>query len=527
MQTLAIELTLLGDVVQTADSATVGPHRNLGYLKGSNLLGAAAAALYDDLGPAAYTVFHSGRVRFLDAVPLTADGVAAIPVPLGWFRPKGVPYVERGRLRAESIHCLPHVTPTEMAEAGLEVIRGGHFTPSGAWLDVPRRYRLKTAVDVRSGGGPERGGLFGYEALAAGSRWLAGLELDDDVEASLAERLAAVFDRETVWLGRSRAAEYGRVEARVRTQLAASERSPGDAPWPARQPSRVTLVLTSDAALLDPETGEPTLSARAAHFGLPRAFRLDPLASQVVNRRYSPFNGHRGFRDTVHVVLGRGSVLTFTAAGGTAEVEIETLRASLRSGIGLFRQEGLGQVEVEPWYLAARHPRFKEAKKEEVRTTGPAAAAPLETPLALWMTRQSEDRRASEEAFTAATGSAKRLADSVLGLRRDKQPAPGRSQWNRLASVVRRHLQGREASVEAVRSALENEVFGTGPGPANVAANLWRQPVGGAPLSERVLREGLGDGSVGERARLLRLYLTALLVVRGLSRHRVEGEDAA
>jgi hypothetical protein len=525
MRTLAIELTLLGDVVQTAHSATTGPHRNLGYLKGSNLLGAAAAALYDALGPDAYTVFHSGRVRFRDAVPLASDGVAAIPVPLGWFRPKGVPYADGGRLQAESIHCLPHVTPVEMAELGLEVIGGGHFTPSGAWVDVPHRYRLKTAVDPRSGGGPERGGLFGYEALAAGSRWLAGIDLDDEVDDSVAERLAAVFDQGTVWLGRSRAAEYGLVETRVSTPPAGSDRSPAAALQPAPHPGRVTVVLTSDAALLDPQTGEPTLSARAEHFGLPEAFRLDPSASQVVTRRYSPFNAKRGFRDTVHVVLERGSVLTFTAAGDGAEVAIEPLREGLRCGIGLFRQEGLGQVEVEPWYLADRHPRFAAASGAAAETSQPTTADSLETPLALWMTRRSRDRRGSEEAFAAASDAATKLTDSVLLLRREGRPAPGRSQWNRLAAVVRRHLHDGEATVEGVRSSVEHEVFGTGEGPANIAANLWRQEVGRRPLSEQVLAAGLGDASAGERSRILRLHLTALLVVRGLSHYRMEAED--
>ena len=516
MRTLAVELTLLSDVVQTADSATTGPHRSLEYLKGANLLGAAAAVLYDDVRAEAYTVFHSGRVRFLDAAPLTEEGEVGIPAPLGWFRSKGGEFASGGRLDPKEIQCLPHVTHDDLAESGLEPIRSGYFTAGGRWIDGLRRYRLKTSIDRGLGGRPSPGSLFGYDALAAGSRWLARIVLDDEVSRDIENRLASVFDGELVWLGRSRGAEYGRCNAQLANEPGAKAGKPKAKGGQVRE---VTLVLESDLALYDPQTGEPTWTARPDLLGLPGDWQLRPLASQVESRSYSPFNGKRGFRENEHRVLTRGSVLTFAAGPQAPDVSLVALERWLASGVGLFRQEGLGQVAAAPWYLASLHPKLPKAVSAKRPIEGEIAlvATPADS-LARWMEKRLEDRVEAESAYAGASETATELAGLVGALQRKRRPAPGRSQWSRVAGLARRALETDTGSVEAVRRMLADEVFGSGEARASVSSNLWREEIKGRPLSSWLLDRGFGDPASGERARVVHLHLTALLVARRLSR---------
>lgn len=88
MRTQGIRITLQEDCVFSAGMATEGGHEGLDRIPGQALLGVAAARLYRELSTEeAYTVFHSGRVRFGDGLP-APDGTPAVPVPLAWHHPK-------------------------------------------------------------------------------------------------------------------------------------------------------------------------------------------------------------------------------------------------------------------------------------------------------------------------------------------------------------------------------------------------------------------------------------------------------
>lgn len=84
----AFSATLVSDVVITADGATAGGHEGLDYLPGSLFLGAAASAAVEESGRFDPAFFLSGRVRFLDGLPLV-DGAQAWPFPLCFHRIKG------------------------------------------------------------------------------------------------------------------------------------------------------------------------------------------------------------------------------------------------------------------------------------------------------------------------------------------------------------------------------------------------------------------------------------------------------
>jgi hypothetical protein len=517
MPTLNLHLTLEADVIQTAEASSLGVHQSLEYIRGSALLGAAAAKCYGKLKTHAYTAFHSGRVRFLDAVLLTRHGVPSIPVPLGWFHPKEQKPLSSGCLDPDEIYAVNHLQPGEAAEKSLRQMRAGFFTAEGQWLKVHRLYRLKTAIDRTTRGRPNEGSLFGYESIPAGSQWLARVEIDEGLDEGIEEILRSVFDDSRIWLGRSRAAEYGRVHVRLVQDAKVDPQKPS-----AATVEQITICLESDTALLDRETEEPTLTACPEHFGLPPAWRLINSGSAVATRRFSPFNGKRHRRDLERLVLSRGSVLTF---GGEPSVNLQDIRASVRQGVGCWRQEGLGQVHVAPWYLGTLHPQFNAAVKEsktEVARSMPAG------PLALWAVRQAKSRRQAAFAFKKAQKSAGQLVEILSHIRRrESAEVPTRTQWNRLAGIVRSHLDQPSPSLKEVEAELAADLFRSAPGSRGVAANVWQAEYGSESLSDLTLKKGLPQRESEPWDNITRLWClhhTALLIVRHLSNDRFRQE---
>jgi len=449
MPRLHLKLTLEADLVQTARPQTMGVHECLEYVRGATLYGVAAAALYTKLGERAYDLFHGGGVRFLDAVPWHPEEGAAVPVPLAWHTAKHQPPVPGELLDPKAVFIGPHVAPQQMRELDLRQLRCGFFTAAGRYLTMARNYNLKTAVDRDRNGAARGGQLYGYEALAAGTRWRAAIDADNATDL---EPLAALFDGRRVGLGRSRGAEYGQA-------WVALAETPADPPVAAGEATEVVLHLLSDAALCDLGSGEPTLTASPEHFGLPATWRLDPERCAVATRAYSPFNGKRRRHDLERRLLARGSVLVFR---GEPPVSLAEVARSVHQGVGQYRQEGLGQVAVQPWYLTTPHPQFPLRPA----ATAPAAPTPVPVPpLAAWMIAQGRRTRLEEDAVLHAH----ELAERLRRCRAKGQPWPSRSQWNRVAGIARACLG--QADPGHLRRRLEAEVLVRESG--GVGANQW------------------------------------------------------
>ncbi len=488
MTSLYLRLELEADLVQTARPQTVGVHESLEYVRGATLYGAAAAALYARSGDRAYRLFHAGAVRFGDAVPLVA-GLAATPAPLGWYHPKGRKVEDGGALGGDGVWVGHNTPPEAFVEHALKQVRSGYFLPDGTYRTVRRNYALKTAVDRGRRGAPREGQLYGYESLPAGTRWLARIDADDPDD--LAKIRQWIGDGTTLWLGRSRGAEYGR------TRVVPAD-APGPAPEPVPDPAgRVVLHLLSDLALSDPGTGEPTLTPAPALFGLGDGWRFDPEASSVVVRAYSPFNGKRRCHDLDRRVLARGCVLVFQG-GRAGPDDLATLADRLAAGVGHHRQEGLGRVAVNPGYLAGRHPAFDGPVAPSSDDLSPEAGPEDAPPLVPWL--RTRARRADLE--HAAVRDAERWARCFRDKHESGRPWPSRSQWNRVAGIARACVGAADAG--ALRRRLEDEILVRDRG--GVGANQWA-----GPLRDAVLKK-IGGG--GDQAALT-LYHAARLAGRG------------
>lgn len=426
---LDLTLTLVDDVVISQRPATEGGHESLDFIPGAAVLGAVAARLYrqcsrDD----AYLIFHSGEVRFGDGVPL-ADGHPCWPMPLCWHHAKG--QEARGgdeRLLEERI-ADPKTLQKEDETVQPKQLREGFVRADGLVVRPARSLRMKTAIDPNSGR-IAKSQLFGYESIAASHRFATCIEADGELPEAVWRKIEAVFEKPAeLLLGRSRSAEYGRVRA---------ERSEAPVALPATGAAtdRLTLWCLTDLALLD-EWGQPTLDPAPVRFGLGRG-TLDPDATFLRFRRFAPWNAHRQAYDLQRQVIRRGSVIAFTDIDPPlADAE----RRRIEAGVGLYREQGLGRVCVDPKLLATPHPKFDKPINLPEQRQG--SSKPQDDPLIRWLERQQSGGRSRREAEVEAKTQKQalaeryRLARAFAGVPSHIPVGPSPAQWGSVYEAAR------------------------------------------------------------------------------------------
>ncbi len=300
-QVLNLELELLDDAVFSERAASVGAHAGLDYVPGSALLGWAARHLYASLDACdAWLLFHSGKVRFGNALPLTANGLIAYPSPLSLHFHKSKKWREEdGRARPDTLLNLARATMPGGEQ--WQQLRNTWLTSDGSTHQPTRELSMKTAIDPSTGRAAQSQ-LYGYDALRAGQRFVARIEVDADVSESLFGRLCEVFADTIAHLGRSRSSQYGRITCRLREQIAPPA---CDDAAPSRE---LLLWLLSDMAIL--RDGRPVFAPCPEDLGLPSG-RLVRERSFIRARAFSPYNTHRRTPDIERQLIMAGSVLFF------------------------------------------------------------------------------------------------------------------------------------------------------------------------------------------------------------------------
>lgn len=414
MKRLPLRITLHDPVIFSESAATAGEHSGLDHVPGSALLG-AAATLYARLEPEEqFLVFHSGRVRFRNARVCVA-GLPARPMPLALHRAKV--RAEAGPETKAYNQCFPEESGSG---AQLKQLRAGYLDADNGVHRPLQTLHVKTAIDPETGRADE-GRLFTYQALAGGTVLAGAIDADDVVPDELLQQVAQALAGERL-LGRSRSAEFGRVEIAT----AAVETVPPAAPIGA---GHHTMLLLADLAPCDLD-GFPAADLDLAALGLTGCV-LDPdRPSFLRTRRYSSWNTARRGYGRERVVITAGSVINFLAAQPVDP-------GALACGLGLYREQGLGQVELDPDCL--RQPRL-------VLHDGGAAAGQAETarpddPLLAWLIAAYQGRdpalhdRVAElcEQYEKMDKRARQLA----GIRSGQPYGPSVSQWGRIFAAAR------------------------------------------------------------------------------------------
>ncbi|MGS2743864.1 type III-B CRISPR module-associated Cmr3 family protein [Halomonas sp. LS-001] len=437
-----LKVTLEQDVILGATGATLGNLETLDYLPGSVFLGAAASRLYSELtDEEAWRLFHSGAVRFNDALPL-AGSEPAWPVPLSWHHYKGedfkkdAPYGAPATLSASKIFDSALNTDTD-GQRQPKQLRKGYVTLSGGYSTSSKQLRMKTALDADTGRAAE-GQLFGYQSLEAGQVFVFMLEAAVADQALLDKAVASLTG--TLRLGRSRSAQYGRVRVE-RLELAAATQT--QLPTATAEGTTLSLWLLSDLALVD-ELGQPTVQPHPECLGLPEGAEWLSKESFLRTRRYSPYNAYRRSHDEERQVITRGSVLRYQLRNPLTEDQFTTLQ----QGLGVYQSTGLGRVALNPSWLSQKQPRFADAKPLAGPQPEPAAMK-MATPETSRLLRVVQQRAQGSDADHVAEKAQELFAMLVaaVGEARIWQgisanqpvPAPNRSQWGRIKTLANQY----------------------------------------------------------------------------------------
>jgi len=420
------KVELLSDVVVSVRGATEGAHQTLDYIPGSAFLGMVAGRLEGQFDP---DLFWSGRLTFGDALPLLAGGRLAFPMPLSFHLPKGT---------------VPgNGDPPRDGTAGLDVpgvqmtqLKQDYVTAAGELFGVAVVSRMKTAIERGTMGRSADGMLFGYQAIAEGQQFAMRLDALTDVPE---ETYSSVIDvlRGEGRVGRSRSAEYGRI------RVSALDEDP-ELPVPELKGDRVCFYLLSDLCLN--HAGCPRLIPEPGDFGLENG-SFNPGASFLKTRAYSPWNNFYNSRLTERQVISRGSVITFTVPPG--KDSLKDLAEGLDTGIGDFREEGLGRALVNPAFLFEPPCLNRVDAQEQSLPADPTPIPPGN--LARYLQCRRNESFVRLQALEDGRNWASKWFREHRKLLREKGQPPGKSQWGKVRAICLAHadnLAGLRKSIE-------------------------------------------------------------------------------
>lgn len=388
MHLLRLDFTAQTDLIFSAIAGTAGQHECLDYIPGSAIWGAVAARFYGKWASAGdwekvRSLFHSGKVRFGIGVPASPHGGPLRPIPFAWHSKKDHDWSERkeagdaDEILATELRNLSRAQWNFVADGQPEQVRSGWFDAAGAFVTVNHRHRLKTAIDPDQFDSPSDGQLFGYSSIPAETRFVALIEADPTTPG-WNEVKEYLCQAKSLRLGRSRSAEFGEVT------LQATEAA--DDGWPVSSPvgsdaKQAVLHLLSDLVLSD-SSGVPQLHPTPELLGLGQG-KTDLSRSHLRFRAYSPWNRFRGCHDTERQVIAAGSVIA---------LDLEQPPQTARLVAGLYQAEGLGQMVVNPDYLATPEISFRPASTNPIRQKEAHVVPPPEKdPVYLAMTCRYAD----------------------------------------------------------------------------------------------------------------------------------------
>lgn len=433
MKQITFDIHLLADVSIGQRGTIVGARRSKDYLPGHLFLGVAAARLYQTLaaqGDDAWTVFHSGKVRFGDALPLDRNNNTAYPMPRLWHT--------EGKQSGGEKHITAHNLALKPNQ-GHRGVKQGFVTDQGLLIRPKTDLRLKTAVDRHTGSARDQR-LFGLHAVKAGSRFRFTLEADADVCDDLFRQVQEAVTGERR-LGASRSAEYGRVQ--ITKAEVGTPRPSGESP-----DNLLVLYLLSDMAMVD-IMGQPITLPTLADLGLGSEGEPIPEKSFVAHHRYTPYNAHIRRCELERHMISAGSVLTYHRPSG---LTVQEAASRLAGRVGLYRQSGMGHIWVNPPMLLEKEATFNLGDEAPLQ----APRAVPDHPLAVWLKDRTEVEQKAAAARSLADVWLKDLeACYKTAAQLDAQPlgvrvGPSPTQWGRVRTLARNPFH----QAERLRAAL-------------------------------------------------------------------------
>ena len=148
----------------------------------------------------AFSVFHSGAIRFLDALPVENKEIA-YPVPLNLHAFKGEKYTQYDQVLNKQVFDVSNM---ELAGKQPVQLRNFYLTNSGKKVTPFKEQTLKTVIDPKQNRAAESQ-LFGYEALGKGQMFRFAVQADESISDALLKKVVEALQG-MAHLGRSRSA---------------------------------------------------------------------------------------------------------------------------------------------------------------------------------------------------------------------------------------------------------------------------------------------------------------------------------
>ena len=346
MKRIKFECKLLSDVVLKSSSATEGFIDNLDYIPGAKFLGIAAGLLYDEkqIGKT-LDLFHNGDTRFGDA-HIALDGIRTSKVPASWFFKKGEGVGDEKYLH----HKLSKEMKQDLSSKGIQLkqARKGYFV-SNKYTVLENNFSIKSAYDS-SARKAKDSQMYGYYALPKGSSWIFYVDTKEEYSKEI---INALEGRKRI--GRSRSAEYGLVEIKRNSEQTAFDNVVINA-------GEVIIYADSNLCFYD-NYGQNTLQPDVSELGLPEGSKILWDKSQVRTRKYQTWNNKRYNRDADRMIIEKGSVIVVNTIA-----EVNT--SDFENGIGAHRNEGFGNIIINPTFLSSKSERI-DLKLEKYEIENP------------------------------------------------------------------------------------------------------------------------------------------------------------
>lgn len=425
-----LQLRLIDDVVISARSASTGGHQSLDYIPGATLLGYAASKLYTSLSKNdAYLAFHSGKIRFNNALPATKQGEVTYPMPLSWHIKKSGTYKPKSEKKLKNKHVFNFIHQDDFGDENKnqpKQIRNGYITTSGILIKPTKTFFMKTAIDSNTGTAKEAQ-LFGYESLTAGQCFSTNITADADIDEALFNKIINVLNGE-LYIGRSKSTEYGRINASVNEKSDTTIKSENKG-------TTLILWLLSDLALQD-EYGQPTLIPDKKNIGINNAkWKADK--SFIRTRSYAPYNAKYCSFDLERPVISQGSILYYELTSPLSDEEL----SKLSNGLGLWQQTGLGAIWVNPDILNTLNPNFKEYVTAETNSNNIKPDSKLISWLESQQTNQNKkgnDRKIAYK-YSGDLSNLYKVSAELVG-QNGKLVCPNSTQWGRILELSKNNF---------------------------------------------------------------------------------------
>ena len=357
MGELTFQVEFLSDIVLPASSNTEGNIEHLDFIPGSNFLGMVAKK-YGDFNDS-FKVFHSGNVRFGDATMLH-EGRATYKMPLSFFHEK------LNKNEMVNHHLIEDFSEFKQ----LKQKRKGYITQELEEVSIDYNYAQKSAYDKDKRRSRDSS-MYGYNAIPSGTLWQFSVRYDG-IDSEDVERIKSnLLGRKR--LGKSKSSQYGQVrisEAKKSNMVACDS----------RKTTTVILYAKSRIALVD-EEGNPTYNLKYLIEGLDES-QIVWEKSQIKTSTFTPYNGAMQTKSYARVVINSGSVIVLE------NLSEEQLK-SLERGVGVYLNEGFGEVLVNPSFLK-KQGRFS---LNDASTKSKPKALPITEPIVRFLNDKEQKKR--------------------------------------------------------------------------------------------------------------------------------------